>query len=252
MTQSAVEKFLPVADYDLAATLTSGQSFRWDFRESWWEGVVDDRWVRLQSCPGGMAVETVVPQTGWSWLTHYLQTDVDLGAVLLSLPVYAFPSAERLAAAGEAELRACKMGFRAPNLLATARLVAAGEIDLERLRGCGVEEARSQLTQLPGVGLKIADCVLLFAYGFQQAFPVDVWVMKALRQLYFPKRRPSPARLRQFVQTHFGAHSGYAQQYLFHYMRRHRAAVALNFAVTVQESSTPALTPALSPGERED
>ncbi len=315
MTQSAVEKFLPVADYDLAATLTSGQSFRWDFRESWWEGVVDDRWVRLQSCPGGMAVETVVPQTDWSWLTHYLQTDVDLGAVLLSFPddepmrasvaacrglrllrqqpweclasfilsstkqivqirqiiralcvsfgaplptppghepVYAFPSAERLAAAGEAELRACKMGFRAPNLLATARLVAAGEIDLERLRGCGVEEARSQLTQLPGVGLKIADCVLLFAYGFQQAFPVDVWVMKALRQLYFSKRRPSPARLRQFVQTHFGAHSGYAQQYLFHYMRRHRAAVALNFAVTVQESSTPALTPALSPGERED
>jgi N-glycosylase/DNA lyase len=61
--------------------------------------------------------------------------------------------------------------------------------------------------------------VLLFAYGFQQAFPVDVWVMKALRQLYFPKRRVSAQRLARFTATHFGANGGYAQQYLFHYMR---------------------------------
>ncbi|HLP77547.1 MAG TPA: 3-methyladenine DNA glycosylase, partial [Candidatus Paceibacterota bacterium] len=72
---------------------------------------------------------------------------------------------------------------------------------------------------LPGVGRKIADCVLLFAYGFPTAFPVDVWVMKALRQLYFPKRRPSAKQLLRFSETHFGANAGYAQQYLFHYMR---------------------------------
>ena len=82
-----------------------------------------------------------------------------------------------------------------------------------------LEEARAQLLQLPGVGSKIADCVLLFGYGFQQAFPVDVWIMRALRQLYFPKRRVKLARLRRFSQTHFGPHSGYAQQYLFHYMQ---------------------------------
>ena len=75
---------------------------------------------------------------------------------------------------------------------------------------------------LPGVGPKIADCVLLFAYGFPDAFPVDVWVMKALRQLYFPRRRPTPRRLRQFVATYFGPQAGYAQQYLFHYMRTQR------------------------------
>ncbi|PYJ01255.1 MAG: hypothetical protein DME25_18510, partial [Verrucomicrobia bacterium] len=103
--------------------------------------------------------------------------------------------------------------------LATARQVAGGQLDLHGLYHCPVEEARRRLTQLPGVGPKIANCVLLFAYGFQQAFPVDVWVMKALRQLYFPQRRPSPACLRHFVQTHFGANAGYAQQYLFHYMR---------------------------------
>ena len=61
--------------------------------------------------------------------------------------------------------------------------------------------------------------MLLFAYGFQQAFPVDVWVMKALQQLYFPRRRASIKRLERFVVTHFGTNAGYAQQYLFHYMR---------------------------------
>jgi N-glycosylase/DNA lyase len=136
-----------------------------------------------------------------------------------NLPHFSFPSAARLAACGEGELRECKMGFRAPYLLGTARKVAEGEIDLEKIRGLTVEAARFQLMQLPGVGRKIADCVLLFAYGYQEAFPVDVWVMKALRQLYFSKRSVSPERLQRFAAVHFGPNAGYAQQYLFHYMR---------------------------------
>jgi N-glycosylase/DNA lyase len=132
---------------------------------------------------------------------------------------FSFPSPERLAAATESELRACKMGFRAPYLLAAARQVAAGRLDLERLRPLRVEEVRAELLRLRGVGEKIANCVLLFAYGFQSAFPVDVWVMKALRELYFPRRRPNAERLRQFTLTHFGPWAGYAQQYLFCYMR---------------------------------
>jgi N-glycosylase/DNA lyase len=72
---------------------------------------------------------------------------------------------------------------------------------------------------LPGVGRKIADCVLLFAYGYSAAFPVDVWVMKALRELYFANRRPRPSDMLAFSETHFGPQGGYAQQYLFHYMR---------------------------------
>jgi N-glycosylase/DNA lyase len=131
----------------------------------------------------------------------------------------AFPTVERLAAASEAELRACKLGFRAPYLSGTARKLAAGEVDLSRLGGRPLEEAREALLTLPGVGAKIADCVLLFAYGFQEAFPMDVWIIKALQQLYFPKRRPKLPRLRHFSRSHFGPYSGYAQQYLFHYMR---------------------------------
>jgi N-glycosylase/DNA lyase len=82
-----------------------------------------------------------------------------------------------------------------------------------------IEQARDELMKLPGVGRKIADCVLLFGYGFQQAFPVDVWVLKAIRELYFPRRRPNPKKVLKFTETYFGPNAGYAQQYLFHYMR---------------------------------
>ena len=136
-----------------------------------------------------------------------------------SAPACAFPTAVRLADATEAELRGCKMGFRAPFLLATARRVASGAFDLARMRSLSVEAARAELMQLPGVGRKVADCVLLFGYGFPAAFPVDVWVMKALRQLYFPRGRVRLPRLHRFAREHFGPNAGYAQQYLFHYMR---------------------------------
>lgn len=144
----------------------------------------------------------------------------------LSLPVpagnaaaFAFPSASQLAAVTETGLRDCKMGFRAPYLLAIARLVCAGICDLDRLRRLSLDQARSELLRLPGVGEKIADCVLLFAYGFPTAFPVDVWVMRALRKFYFRGRRIRPARLRGFIPAYFGPQAGYAQQYLFHYVR---------------------------------
>ena len=111
------------------------------------------------------------------------------------------------------------MGFRAPSLLAAARQIAEGKYDLEKIRGLDYVEARAELMKLRGVGGKIADCVLLFAFGFDAAFPVDVWIERALQQLYFPRRRASEKRLRRFAATHFGPHAGYAQQYLFHYMR---------------------------------
>jgi N-glycosylase/DNA lyase len=130
-----------------------------------------------------------------------------------------FPTPERLAGLTEAELRECKMGFRAPNLLATARMVASGECDLERLRSLPLDQARATLVDLPGVGEKIASCVLLYAYGFRTAFPLDVWVIRALRQHYFRGRNVRPEKLREFSAKHFGPYSGYAQQYLFHWIR---------------------------------
>ena len=282
MSNATTTRRFPVRDYDLEATLTSGQAFRWKKHGESWVGVIGRNWVRLQSEPMAIIAETTEPVNNWSWLVDYLQLKVDLNALLLTFPddapmreavhachglrllrqdpweclasfilsstkqivqiqqiigmlcerfgepihapssfstVYSFPSPARLARATETQLRGCKMGFRAPYLLAVARAIANGKFILTRLNELSVDLARKELVQLPGVGAKIADCVLLFAYGAQTAFPVDVWVSKALRELYFPGRRLDLRQLHDFAATHFGSNAGYAQQYLFHYMR---------------------------------
>jgi len=134
--------------------------------------------------------------------------------------VYTFASPLRLAQALEKELRDCKLGYRAKNLRATARLVSSGQADLEAWSTLSDIELRKQLCALPGVGPKVANCVMLFAYERLRAFPIDVWIERVLRQHYFSRRKKMTAqRLRQFSETYFGKHGGYAQQYLFHHAR---------------------------------
>ena len=135
--------------------------------------------------------------------------------------VYAFPGPARLAQSSESELRECALGYRATNLLTTARVVASGDADLDGWSKLPDEELRARLCELPGVGPKVANCVMLFAYERLQAFPVDVWIERVLRQQYFPRKRKVTARqLREFCDRYFGEHGGYAQQYLFHHARK--------------------------------
>jgi N-glycosylase/DNA lyase len=137
--------------------------------------------------------------------------------------VYGFPSAEILGRSNESELRECALGYRAKNLLATARLVASGQADLEGWSKLPDEELRKRLCELPGVGAKVANCVMLFAYERLRAFPIDVWIERVLRQQYFPRKRKLTAQqLREFCDRYFGEHGGYAQQYLFHHARMGR------------------------------
>jgi N-glycosylase/DNA lyase len=139
--------------------------------------------------------------------------------------VFAFPTAKRLAAANEKELRACALGYRAKNLLTTARLVSNREADLEAWRDLPDEELRMRLCELPGVGAKVANCVMLFAYERLRAFPIDVWIERVLKEKYFARRRNVTARkLRDFCDSYFGEHGGYAQQYLFHHARKGKRA----------------------------
>jgi N-glycosylase/DNA lyase len=134
--------------------------------------------------------------------------------------VYAFPSPRRIAEASETALRECALGYRAKNLRATARLVSSGETDLEAWLALSDVELRQRLCTLPGVGPKIANCVMLFAYERLRAFPIDVWIERVLRQQYLRSRKKMTAqRLRDFSESYFGPHSGYAQQYLFHHAR---------------------------------
>jgi N-glycosylase/DNA lyase len=136
---------------------------------------------------------------------------------------FAYPAPARLAALREEDLRACALGYRARNLLKTARMIAGGEVDLEGIRSLPDDEARAELCRLAGVGEKVANCVLLFAYERVRAFPIDVWIERVLRENYFKGRRKVTAgRLRDFSGKYFGEFGGYAQQYLFHHARSAR------------------------------
>ena len=135
--------------------------------------------------------------------------------------VYAFPTAKRLAQASEAELRQCALGYRAKNLLLTAQRVSSGDADLEAWRKLSDDELRDRLCSLAGVGAKVANCVMLFAYERLRAFPIDVWIERVLKARYFARKRKVTAhQLREFCESYFGEHGGYAQQYLFHHARK--------------------------------
>jgi N-glycosylase/DNA lyase len=149
--------------------------------------------------------------------------------------VYAFPPAQRIARASEDDLRKCALGYRARNLLATARLVSSGKANPEAWSPLADADLREELCALPGVGAKIANCVMLFAYERLRAFPIDVWIERTLKQQYFPqKKKITTLQLREFSETYFGEHGGYAQQYLFH-----RARSAARRSRMARDSSTP-------------
>jgi N-glycosylase/DNA lyase len=134
--------------------------------------------------------------------------------------LHSFPTPDQIAGSSEKELRECALGYRAKNLLMTARLARSGAADLEAWSALPDADLREKLCALPGVGAKVANCVMLFAYERLRAFPVDVWIERVLRQEYFHRKKKIEAKqLRAFSETHFGEYGGYAQQYLFHHAR---------------------------------
>ena len=122
---------------------------------------------------------------------------------------YSFPSAQRIAEIGVDKLRELKVGFRAPYIHDAASKVASGEIDLEALDGLSTDELLNTLMSIKGVGLKVASCVALFAYGRLDCFPIDVWVKRVLNK-YYPDG---------FDHTALPNTAGLVQQYLFYYER---------------------------------
>jgi N-glycosylase/DNA lyase len=154
--------------------------------------------------------------------------------------LYAFPTASRLARATETQLRDCRLGFRARHLFVAARQIVQGEVSLEKIEKMPTAEARETLLRLQGVGDKVANCILLFAYGRLEAFPIDVWVERVLRQLYFKgSKRVKLTRMADFSRTHFGPNGGYAQQFLFHWIRKDPRAMVLANATGVKAAERP-------------
>ncbi|MCE2464921.1 MAG: hypothetical protein J4G01_02410 [Dehalococcoidia bacterium] len=130
---------------------------------------------------------------------------------------YILPEPDVLASAGETFLRGLGLGFRAPYVAYAAQAVASGQIDLEQLKSMPYLEAKGRLMELHGIGSKIADCVLLHSLEKVEAFPIDVWVRRALLDWYFPGQKAPPDKvLLEWALDYFGPNAGYAELYLFH------------------------------------
>ena len=132
--------------------------------------------------------------------------------------IHRLPTWAELAQISETELRACLLGFRARYIHQTALFIAAHSGWLDETERLPYAEAKARLCELPGVGEKVADCVLLFGASRLEAFPVDTWIIKAMARRYALEGW-SPAQVAHFGRVHFGANAGLAQQYLFAYER---------------------------------
>ncbi len=151
---------------------------------------------------------------------------------------YRFPEPDALAKASVNELRSCGLGFRARRVREAARKINNGEIDLEQLARADYAAARVELKKIPGVGSKVADCVLLFSMEKLEAFPIDVRIKRMVEKhysSYFDKpfisriseRNSLPTkaydRIGAFARSYFGRYAGYAQEYLYHLAGNRRA-----------------------------
>ena len=130
-----------------------------------------------------------------------------------------FPTPEALAEAGETNLRALKMGFRAKYVAEAAEKVAAGVVNLWPLREASYEEAKETLMSLNGVGEKVADCVLLFSLDKMSAFPIDRWIRRAMEEWYLDGAKLNYKNGRIWSVERWGENAGYANQYLFQLKR---------------------------------
>jgi N-glycosylase/DNA lyase len=183
-------------------------------------------------CPGLRITRQPMWECLCTFITSSLKQVVHIRAISMTLrqrygvayPLgdrvfYSYPTPEALAAAGEDSLRACSLGYRAKSLHLAALAMCEGDFNLAAIEAePSMIAARAGLMELHGVGEKIANCALLFSAGHWQAFPIDVWIERILRDHY--RKRLKGPRLQAWAERHFGANAGYAQQYLFHFARK--------------------------------
>jgi len=183
----------------------------------------------LQACKG----LRIIRQPEWECLATFITSSMKqvahirqmslairsrYGAPVNGSEINAYPEPAILSKLAEGDLRDCGLGFRAKSLLGASRVIAHGEVDLRALRSIKTSVAREVLCSVPGVGVKVANCVLLFAYERLDAVPVDVWIDRILRAMR-GNRPASPAQLQRYSARRLGPYAGYVQQYLFHHAR---------------------------------
>ncbi|WP_425538181.1 DNA-3-methyladenine glycosylase family protein [Microaceticoccus formicicus] len=132
---------------------------------------------------------------------------------------YSFPKKEILANANPLDLREkCRVGFRDVRIVEASRMLLQPDFAENKLRELSTTELRKKLIELPGVGPKVSDCIMLFAFGRSEVFPVDVWIKRVMETLFINKE-VKPKEVVEYANALFGKNAGYAQQYLFYYGR---------------------------------
>jgi len=132
---------------------------------------------------------------------------------------YSFPTPDSLATATSEDLRALKAGFRDKYIVDATKRVILGELPINRDCDVPTSELRQMLMDTKGIGEKVADCILLMGYGRYESFPIDVWVRRVMERLYFDGNSVPASKIQQFAKSRFGENAGFANQYLFHYIR---------------------------------
>jgi len=136
---------------------------------------------------------------------------------------FLFPEPEKLAKATIDEIKSCGVGYRAPFIKEAAKMIILKKIDFEYLKKCDYHEAKKNICLVPGIGNKVADCIMLFSLNKLESFPLDTWMIKILEKYYSKEFKIETKTITQKqyellhekIVNYFGPYCGYAQQYLF-------------------------------------
>ena len=136
---------------------------------------------------------------------------------------FLFPKPEKIANASINEIKACGVGYRAPFIKEAAKMVILKQINFEYLKKCDYYEAKKNICLVPGIGNKVADCIMLFSLNKLNAFPLDTWMIKILEKYYSNEFQIETKTitekqyeiLHKKIVDYFGPYCGYAQQFLF-------------------------------------
>lgn len=277
--------------FDLDLTLCCGQIFKWEKKDDWWCGVIENKPIKIRQINTQLEIKNatsnlvknyfglnddlreikrkicrdkhikkalnkfwglrIIHQDPWECLISYIcATYKSIPAIRKMLYklsekfgekkffddniFFTFPKPEKLQSAKESDLLDCGLGYRAKYVLATSKKIFYNESIFEDLQKLPYFQAKKKLIDLPGVGPKVADCVLLFSLGKKNAFPIDIWIKRVILHYYsnhFSKQfisKTSTGRaitnsdytiLNEFGRTYFGEYAGYAQEYLYHFER---------------------------------
>jgi len=189
----------------------------------------------IKKCPG----LRIIRQPGWECLVSYtIATNSNIPTIRRRIAAlserfgtriyfegrtfYSFPEPDSLSCEGRDALACCKLGYRQPFVFRTACEITDRKTWEEAVSALSYEDARKELTTRSGIGPKAADCILLFAFGKYEAFPVDVWIRRIMQQQYLPDLNMASTlskrdydTVRRFGRNYFGEYCGYAQEYLF-------------------------------------